>query len=120
MNKKAQTDPIILERARKKRKEPTKAEKLLWQRLRRKQIGGCKFRRQHPIGRYIVDFYCHEARLIIEVDGDVHAFQEEYDADRQAALEEQGCRVVRFSNHDVLKNMDGVLEMVFELCTSSV
>ena len=101
MNRKTQIDPIILERARKMRQEPTKAEQKLWQRLRRKQIGGCKFCRQHQFGRFIVDFYCHEARLIIEVAGDVHAFQEEYDADRQAALEEQGYRVVRFSNQDV-------------------
>ena len=120
MNKKAQTNPIILERARKMRQEPTKAEQKLWRLLRRKQIDGCKFRRQHPIGRFIVDFYCHEARLIIEVDGDIHAFQEAYDAARQESLEEQGYRVVRFSNQDVLKNMDGVLGMIFELCSSSV
>ena len=95
------------------RKQPTKTENILWQRLRRKQVDGRKFRRQHPIGPYIIDFYCHSARLIVEVDGDVHAFQEAYDAERTAWLEAQGCRVIRYSNQDVFQNVDGVLQGIF-------
>ncbi len=116
MNQKPKTTPTTLHHARAMRREPTKAENLLWQRLRRRQVGDYKFRRQHPIGRYIVDFYCHEARLIIEVDGDVHAFQEAYDAERAAWLEGQGYQLVRFSNLDVLQNLAGVLEAIYATC----
>lgn len=116
MNEKPFTDPIILQHAREMRREPTEPERRLWQKLRRKLLDGYKFRRQHPIGRFIVDFYCHQARLIIEVDGDSHAFQEEYDAVRTAWLEAQGLRVIRFDNQTVMKNLDGVLQFILESC----
>lgn len=98
------------------RREPTKAENLLWQKLRRRQLGGYKFRRQNPIGNYIVDFYCAETRLIVEVDGDIHAYQEVSDAKRTADLEAQGYRIIRFWNGQVFQNMDNVLEMILAVC----
>ena len=116
MDKKPFTDPIILQRAREMRRKPTEPERRLWQKLRRKQLDGYKFRRQHPIGRFIVDFYCHQARLVVEVDGDSHAFQEEYDAARTAWLEAQGLHVIRFDNHTVITNLDGVLQAILTAC----
>ncbi len=118
-NKNTPTIPIILQRAREMRRKPTETERRLWRRLRRKQVGGYKFRRQHVNGRFIVDFYCHEARLILEIDGETHAFQEEYDAARTAWLEEQGNRVVRFSNQQIYRHMDEVMQYIFELCEPS-
>jgi very-short-patch-repair endonuclease len=80
------------------RREPTPAEQKLWQKLRHKQLLGFKFRRQHVIDRFIVDFYCGEGRLVVEVDGGVHQYTEEEDAIRQEFLESLGLRVVRFRN----------------------
>jgi very-short-patch-repair endonuclease len=108
------TDPTILKRAREMRKNLTAPEAKLWQRLRGRQLDGHKFRRQHPIDRFIVDFYCHEARLIVEVDGESHAFQQEYDRERSAFLISMGNRVIRFSNEDVMQRMDGVLEVILQ------
>lgn len=100
--------------ARQMRHDPTLAEERLWKELRGKRLGGYKFRRQHPIDRFIADFYCHEARLIIEVDGPVHDYTPEQDAVRQAYLESLGLRVLRFANDDVLSEMDGVVERIYE------
>jgi very-short-patch-repair endonuclease len=97
--------------AREMRKNPTPAEDALWQHLRLNQLG-VKFRRQHAIGPFIVDFYAREARLIIEVDGPIHKKQKEYDEMRQAYLESLGYRVVRFTNEQVLQNMDAVLAIL--------
>ena len=106
----------IRERARFMRGNPTPAENILWQRLRQKQVGGFHFRRQHPIGRFIVDFYCASARLVIEIDGSIHEAPEhrEYDEARQAHLEEIGLRVLRFSNAQVINQMDSVVEVIAE------
>ena len=106
----------IKERARIMRKNLTPAENILWQRLRKKQFGGLRFRRQHPIGRFIVDFYCAEARLVVEVDGAVHdeAGHAEYDEDRQRFLQALGLRVLRFSNAQVINETDAVLEVIAE------
>lgn len=90
--------------------EPTPAEKLLWHKLRHKQLLGFKFRRQQTIDRFIVDFYCNEARLVVEVDGEIHDYTQAEDAIRQEFLESLGLQVVRFRNEDVLVRMDGVLE----------
>ncbi|MBO9383192.1 MAG: DUF559 domain-containing protein, partial [Roseiflexus sp.] len=97
--------------AREMRKEPTPAEDVLWQHLRGKHLGA-RFRRQHAIDRFIVDFYAHEPRLIIEVDGPVHETQKAYDAARQAFLESLGYRVVRFTNEQVLQDVHAVLRVV--------
>jgi very-short-patch-repair endonuclease len=97
--------------AREKRREPTEAEKRLWQRLRRKQLG-LRFRRQHAIGRFIVDFYCRSAQLVIEVDGPVHQYTAEQDAVRQEYLESLGLQVLRFTNEEVRGAEDEVVERI--------
>ena len=106
----------IKERARLMRQNPTPAEQILWRRLRRKQVGGFHFRRQHPIGRFIVDFYCAAARLVIEIDGSIHDTpgQREYDAARQAHLEDIGLRVLRFSNAQGISETDAVVGVIAE------
>ncbi len=91
------------------RKEPTPAEQHLWERLRGKRIDGFKFRRQHAIDRFIVDFYCREAKLIIEVDGPIHAYTAEQDSIRTEILEGLGFRMIRFSNDEVLTTTDRVI-----------
>ncbi|MHC1784413.1 MAG: endonuclease domain-containing protein [Anaerolineaceae bacterium] len=110
--------PKTLRQARKLRDNQTDAEKLLWQELRDSQLKGMKFRRQSPIGRFIVDFYCAEKKLVIEVDGDTHCTPEQmaYDAARTAWLEEQGMRVARITNIDVMENLDAVLEWIAKGC----
>ncbi len=97
-----------LERARELRRDMTPAEKILWQGLRA-NILGVHFRRQQIIAGFIVDFYCHKAALVIELDGDVHDLQQEEDAKRDKALSELGLRIVRFRNDEVLKNLSAVV-----------
>lgn len=101
-------------RARYLRKNLTEAEKLLWRRLRYKQIDGFRFRRQAPLGQFIVDFLCPEARLVIELDGGQHAFTTDYDEQRTKCFELVGYRVLRFWNRDVFENLDGMLERIRE------
>src|SRR5258708_2495701 len=98
--------------ARQNRAGPTLAEELLWTHLRNRQVRGLKFRRQHSIERFIVDFYCAEAKLIIEVDGPIHNYTRDEDAVRQAFLEAQGFRVLRFQNDEVLNHMATVIERI--------
>jgi very-short-patch-repair endonuclease len=97
------------ERAKRLRSRSTDAERKLWSRLRNRQLAGAKFRRQVPIGRYVVDFICFEAALVVEVDGGQHAARVDHDVARTAWLEREGYRVVRFWNNDVLQNIEGVL-----------
>jgi very-short-patch-repair endonuclease len=106
--------------ARDLRKEMTLAEVRLWLHLRRGQMQGHSFRRQVPMGPYVVDFVCLKARLVIEVDGDPHAFAVEKDTARTAWLEEQGFRVLRFWNHEVLHATEGVLETILCALQGSV
>jgi very-short-patch-repair endonuclease len=95
--------------ARKLRLTPTDAEIRLWSRLRRRQLDGFRFRRQHPLGPYVVDFFCAATKLVIEVDGGQHA---EESAVRARWIEAQGYHVIRFWNNDVLSNTDGVLRTI--------
>ena len=97
-------------------KESTDTERFLWSRLRGKRFPGLKFRRQEPIGKYIVDFVCFECRVIIECDGGRHALEAEKDRIRDRWFEEQEYRVLRFWDNDVLKNPEGVLEAISESC----
>jgi very-short-patch-repair endonuclease len=90
----------------------TDAERLLWAHLRRRQIFNCKFRRQYPLGQYIVDFVCLERRLVVELDGGQHAEQQRYDAGRTRWLEEQGYQVLRFWNNQVFDELEGVLKVI--------
>ena len=101
-------------RARQLRKNPTDAERLLWQKLRFWQVDGRKFRRQQPLGGYIVDFVCLERRLIVELDGGQHADRNAYDKKRDDWLRSQGFVILRFWNHDVLNNIDGVMEQILD------
>lgn len=95
---------------KKLRHESTKAELLIWRKIRNKQLG-CKFRRQHSIGKYIVDFICIESRLIIEIDGDVHFYDENIIKDkiREDYLKKLGFKIKRYKNTDILYNIDNVL-----------
>ena len=97
------------------RREPTAAENKLWQKLRNSQLHGLKFRRQHAVERFIVDFYCAEARLVVEVDGSIHDYTTEEDVIRQHFLEGWGLRVVRFTNQQILETIDEVLEEIANL-----
>ena len=109
MPNKPPTDPIILDRARHMRREMTKAELKLWSILRNRALIGVKFRRQVPIGNYIADFCCLEHRLIVELDGGQHAEQETADASRSRFLAEEGFRVLRFWNGQVLSGSEFVV-----------
>jgi very-short-patch-repair endonuclease len=99
--------------AREMRGRMTDAEALLWQILRNRRIAGAKFRRQHPVGRYILDFYCDEKKLGIELDGGQHAEAVDYDARRDAWLRTQGIRVLRFWNNQVLTETEAVMEAIY-------
>jgi very-short-patch-repair endonuclease len=98
--------------ARKLRKQATKTETLLWRKLKMRQIQGFKFRRQQPIGPYIVDFVTFEKKLVIELDGGQHAMEREKDEERDAWLKDQGYEVLRFWDNQVFENLDGVLEVI--------
>ena len=98
--------------SRKLRGEMTDAESCLWRRLRSRQIYGLKFRRQHPVGKYILDLACIEATLVIEVDGGQHNEMSINDGQRTAWLETQGWKVLRFWNNEILQNIEGVLAEV--------
>lgn len=101
---------LILERARRLRREQTDAETLLWSQLRNRRLAGEKFRRQHPIEPYIVDFICLSRRLIIELDGGQHAEKRKtYDRKRDDYLRARGFRVLRFWNNEVYEDLDGIL-----------
>lgn len=100
--------------ARRLRREQTDAERTLWKALRSRQLNGLKFRRQHPVGPYIADFCCLELNLAIELDGGHHALQTDADERRSHALAQEGYRVLRFWNHDVLRNLEGVLHRIAE------
>lgn len=100
--------------ARVLRKNMTDAERRLWYRLRDRRLGDWKFRRQHPVGPYIVDFICIDKKVVIEVDGGQHGENEEADLRRTAYLEKQGYRVMRFWNHEVLQETDAVMDTIFD------
>ena len=104
--------PDMRARARRLRRDATDAERALWRRLRGKQLEGLKFRRQHAVGRFVLDFYCHECRLAVELDGGQHgeAAHRRRDDTRTAFLERKGVAVLRYSNLEVLQETEAVLE----------
>jgi len=104
--------PSTLETARLLRKNMTYYEEIIWERLKGKQILGLRFRRQHPIDFFIVDFYCHKARLVIEIDGEIHYKQHEYDDGRSAEIEKFGIKVIRFTNDEVVNNIEAVIKKI--------
>ena len=107
----------VMMRARALRRTPTLPEGLLWRELK-KRPGGYKFRRQHPLGWYIADFYCAAAKLVIEVDGQSHSMGDRpaHDARRDRWLKEQGLRVIRFGAADVVKDLESVLTAIVIAC----
>ncbi|WEN14765.1 endonuclease domain-containing protein [Rhodanobacter sp. AS-Z3] len=107
-----------VDRARELRRAMTDAEQKLWYHLRNRQLCGHKFRRQHEIDQYIVDFACTDAMLIIELDGGQHAEQQEYDERRTRHLEAKGYRVLRFWNNDALTKIESVLGVILETVAS--
>ena len=104
----------ILEKAKILRKSETNAEKILWERLRNKQVLGLKFRRQHPIDIFIVDFYCHQIKLVVEVDGKIHLKLEnrEYDQNREEELRNYGIKIIRFTNQEIKKDVNNVIKRI--------
>ena len=88
----------------------------MWERLRNRKLGGYKFRRQHPIGDFIVDFYCDEARLVVELDGGIHTRQQEYDTARMQWLKNNDYRIVRFSNDKAENDLEIVTAEIFGIC----
>jgi very-short-patch-repair endonuclease len=105
---------MSVNRARQLRRHATDAEKLLWSRLRNRNVANLKFRRQHPLGDRVVDFFCAEANLAIELDGSGHSSYDgqESDLDREIDLYENGVRILRFRNNEVFSNLDGVLNTI--------
>jgi very-short-patch-repair endonuclease len=101
--------PDILEAARILRKNMTFPERLLWERLKEKQICGLRFRRQHPIEFFIADFYCHQIRLVIEIDGEIHNQREAYDDGRSAEMEKFDIKIIRFKNLEVENEIENVI-----------
>lgn len=103
--------PEIFKRARELRENLTPTENMLWSHLQKGKMMGYRFKSQHPIDNFIVDFYCHRARLVIEIDGEVHQEEDQVERDqgRTAELEHYGLTILRFTNQDVVKSIDNVL-----------
>jgi len=112
------TTPEIEAAARRLRRNMTPAERKLWQALRGKKLAGMKFRAQHPVGRFILDFYCPARRLAIEVDGGVHDETLDYDEVRDEVLREYGYRVIRFRNEEIMEDLSLVLERILDVANS--
>jgi very-short-patch-repair endonuclease len=115
--------PSIIDLCRELRKRQTPAEDLLWEQLRNRKLSGKKFLRQHPIcayssfGKslyYIPDFYCHEAKLVIEADSPVHLFKKQYDKNRDEVLAELGLIILRFTNDEIIADLERVLSRIKE------
>jgi very-short-patch-repair endonuclease len=107
-------DPNLTSRARRLRRDATDAERYLWSRLRARQLLGFKFHRQFQIGPFIADFCCRSARLVVELDGEQHFERRAADLERSTFLAEQGYRVIRFWNHEVLREIERVLETILQ------
>ncbi len=102
------------------RNNSTNAERVLWQKLRGRQLDGCKFRRQHPYGDYVLDFVCLDRKLVVELDGGQHLEMRDEDQRRTAALEQAGFVVLRFWNDQVFRQMDDVLEVIWRALRARV
>ncbi len=110
--------PDIFAKAKDLRNDMTETERIMWRRLRGRKLNGLKFRRQHPIDIFIADFYCHEKKLIVELDGGIHDTneQKDYDDGRSFELEEKGFKILRFRNEEVTNGIDQVLIKIIEAC----
>jgi very-short-patch-repair endonuclease len=116
MDPKRLTPADLLQRARAMRREAPLAEQKLWQHLRARRLGGFKFRRQDPVPPFIADFVCEERKLVVEVDGESHEEQPDYDARRTQRLERDGYTVLRFGNAEAIWNTEGVLKAILREC----
>ena len=108
--------PSIKLRAKELRQEMTPAEKVLWEKLRDRRLGGYKFRRQKAIGPFIADFYCAESRLVVEIDGDIHDLEAEQDKARTKQFADYGYRVIRFRNELVSQQIESILSVILANC----
>src|SRR6185436_3469873 len=108
--------PEMLERAKMLRREMTPAEKILWKHVKANKLNGLHFRRQQIVHGYFADCYCHQHALIVEVDGGIHELQKEYDAEREEYLNSLGLHVIRFTNDEIEKDLNGVLNKIVEEC----
>ena len=114
------TSPAMVYAARELRRDATPAERILWQALRGRRLNGLRFRRQHPVGRFVLDLFCVAHQLAIEVDGGIHQSpaQAAYDAERTACLAAQGIRVLRFTNTEVESQLEDVLQKIISATSS--
>jgi very-short-patch-repair endonuclease len=106
--------PSTLEKARHLRNKMTTEEIMLWEKLKGKQICNLRFRRQHPINIFIADFYCHEAKMVIELDGKIHLKTKEYDKERTSIIQDFEIEVLRFTNDEVSSDINSVVEKITE------
>jgi very-short-patch-repair endonuclease len=109
---KTDTPKYVIELAREQRRNLTESEQLMWSQLKSKQLHGYRFRCQHPIYRYILDFYCHKAMLAIEIDGESHKYRKDYDNYRDEFIASIGIRTLRFSNNEVFSNIENVINQI--------
>jgi very-short-patch-repair endonuclease len=110
----------IIQLSRQMRAEMTETEKILWSKLSSKKLDGFRFRKQHPIGRYIADFFCHSLKLVIEIDGGIHSTQKEYDKNRDNYLSAQGYTVLRFSDKQIKGNPSEVITAIKNFAVNHV
>ena len=110
--------PEIFRRAKELRKNMTNAEKILWEELKDKKLGGLKFRNQHPISKYILDFYCHNKKIGIEIDGEIHndKARKFYDTDRTENLYSFGIKIIIFKNEEIFNNIEDVKKKILSIC----
>jgi very-short-patch-repair endonuclease len=114
--------PEIFLRAAELRKNMTKAEKVLWQEISNKKLSGLTFRRQHPVNMFIADFYCHKARLVIEIDGSIHNIEEHriHDLGREDEFDKFGLATIRFTNEEVFEKLELVVAKIKKVCESRI
>jgi len=121
LHKAVQASTTSTERSRVLRDNATPPERVLWSRLRRKQLGGFRFRRQHPLGPYIADIYCDQSNLVIEIDGSTHQGEQRlHDNRRDAWMAERGLVVLRFTTSEITKELDAVLRTILRCCRDRI
>ncbi|PKL39643.1 MAG: hypothetical protein CVV44_05325 [Spirochaetae bacterium HGW-Spirochaetae-1] len=113
MTQKLKTPGYVIQLARGMRISLTYAENLLWEQIRKRKLGGYRFRCQHPVYRYILDFYCHEKKLAVEVDGEIHNRRKDYDEYRDMFLQGVDIKTLRISNREIENSIDNVLKKIY-------
>jgi very-short-patch-repair endonuclease len=109
-------DPDKVQRAKELRRNMTKQEKILWEKLRNNRLGGYHFRRQQVIDGFVIDFYCNPVKLAVEVDGNIHRLRREYDEDRDMILKAEGIEILRLSNVEINNDIEAVLQRILSYC----